>query len=163
MKQTIGKNIYDLRKKRNMTQDELAEKMGVSSQAVSKWEKDLSIPDLSILIELSNYFHISLDELVKEKESTVDFLPLEERKHIHEMFLRVHIHTTQGDKIKVNLPLAFIKLASQMKVEIPQFNGSDILKNLDFNMIISLIESGTIGKIVEVESSDGDIIEVIVE
>ena len=68
---TIGEKINTLRKQRNMTQDELAEKMGVSSQAVSKWEKDMSIPDLPVLIELSDFFHISLDELVKEKEDSV--------------------------------------------------------------------------------------------
>ena len=45
---TIGEKINTLRKQRNMTQDELAEKMGVSSQAVSKWEKDLSIPDMPV-------------------------------------------------------------------------------------------------------------------
>lgn len=50
-----------------------------------------------------------------------------------------------------------------MKVEIPQFRGSEILKNLDIAAIISLIESGAVGKIVEVESSEGDIVEVVVE
>ena len=63
MKKTMGEKINDLRKLRKMTQDELAEKMGVSSQAVSKWEKDLSIPDLPVLVELSEFFNVSLDEL----------------------------------------------------------------------------------------------------
>ena len=67
MKKTMGEKINDLRKLRKMTQDELAEKMGVSSQAVSKWEKDISIPDLPVLVELSEFFNISLDELVKER------------------------------------------------------------------------------------------------
>ena len=45
---TLGTKISELRKTRGMTQDELAEKMGVSPQAVSKWENDLSMPDLLI-------------------------------------------------------------------------------------------------------------------
>ncbi|WP_050697141.1 helix-turn-helix domain-containing protein [Anaeromassilibacillus senegalensis] len=163
MKKTIGEKISDLRKQKKMTQDELAEKMGVSSQAVSKWETGLSIPDLPILIELSDFFHMSLDDLVKEKEEAVYLVPVEERKKIEEMFLRVNIHTVQGDKVKVNLPLAFVKMAAEMDLEIPQFNGSEILKALDFDMIISMIENGVLGRIVEVESSEGDIVEVTVE
>ncbi|MBC8570691.1 helix-turn-helix domain-containing protein [Zongyangia hominis] len=163
MKRTIGEKINDLRKQKNMTQDELAEKMGVSSQAVSKWEKDLSIPDLPVLIELADFFHISLDDLVRERKDIVEFVPAEQRKNINEMFLRVNVQTVKGDKVKINLPLAFVKIAADMKIEIPQFNGSDILKALDLDMIITLIESGMMGKIVEVESSEGDIVEVTAE
>ena len=94
---TIGEKINTLRKQRNMTQDELAEKMGVSSQAVSKWEKDMSIPDLPVLIELSDFFHVSLDELVKEKEDSVQLIPEGQRKDIDEMLLRVNVHTVKGD------------------------------------------------------------------
>lgn len=60
--QTIGEKISALRKQRKMTQDELAEKMGVSSQAVSKWETNMSIPDLPSLINLADFFGITLDE-----------------------------------------------------------------------------------------------------
>ena len=163
MKKTMGEKINDLRKLRKMTQDELAEKMGVSSQAVSKWEKDISIPDLPVLVELSEFFNISLDELVKERDETVRYVPMEARKNINEMFLRVNILSVEGDKVKVNLPLVFVKMAADMKIELPEFNGSEILKGLDLHMIISLIENGAIGKIVEIESSLGDIVEVMVE
>lgn len=163
MKKTMGEKINDLRKLRKMTQDELAEKMGVSSQAVSKWEKDISIPDLPILVELSEFFNVSLDELVKERDETVRYVPMEARKNINEMFLRVNILSVEGDKVKLNLPLVFVKMAADMKIELPEFNGSEILKGLDLHMIISLIENGAIGKIVEIESSQGDIVEVMVE
>lgn len=163
MKKTLGQKISDLRKQRGMTQDELADIMGVSSQAVSKWENDLSIPDLPILMELSKYFHISLDDLVNEREETVRLVPEKERKNINDMFLRVNVTTIQGDRVKVNLPLALVKIAVDMGVEIPQINGTDVLKNLDLNMIIQMIESGAIGKLVEVDSADGDHVEVVVE
>ena len=54
-------------------------------------------------------------------------------------------------------------MAVDMDIEIPQFNGIDILKRIDINMIISMIESGVVGKLVEIESSEGDIVEVTVE
>ena len=160
---TIGEKINTLRKQRNMTQDELAEKMGVSSQAVSKWEKDLSIPDLPVLLELSDFFHISLDDLVKEREDSVQLVPEGQRKDINEMLLRVNVHTVKGDKVRVNLPLALVKIASQMDMEMLQFKGSEVLKTLDLKAIVAMIESGVVGKIVEVESSEGDIVEVPVE
>ena len=162
---TIGEKINTLRQQRNMTQDELAEKMGVSSQAVSKWEKDLSIPDLPVLLELSDFFHISLDDLVKEKEDSVQLVPEGQRKDINEMLLRVNVHTVKGDKVRVNLPLALVKIASQMDMEMLQFKGSEVLKTLDLKAIVAMIESGVVGKIVEVESksSEGDIVEVTVE
>ena len=162
---TIGEKINTLRKQRNMTQDELAEKMGVSSQAVSKWEKDLSIPDLPVLLELSDFFHISLDDLGKEKEDSVQLGPEGQRKDINEMLLRVNVHTVKGDKVRVNLPLALVKIASQMDMEMLQFKGSEVLKTLDLKAIVAMIESGVVGKIVEVESksSEGDIVEVTVE
>ena len=162
---TIGEKINTLRKQRNMTQDELAEKMGVSSQAVSKWEKDLSIPDLPVLLELSDFFHISLDDLVKEKEDSVQLVPEGQRKDINEMLLRVNVHTVKGDNVRVNLPLALVKIASQMDMEMLQFKGSEVLKTLDLKAIVAMIESGVVGKIVEVESksSEGDIVEVTVE
>ena len=65
---TLGQKISELRKKQKMTQDELAEKMNVSAQAVSKWENDLSIPDITVLIELSEFFGVSLDSLLKNKD-----------------------------------------------------------------------------------------------
>lgn len=59
----MGKKIKILRIKRGITQEELAEKLGVSSQAVSKWENDVSLPDMQMLPELSMYFGITIDEL----------------------------------------------------------------------------------------------------
>lgn len=163
MKKTMGEKISQLRKQKGMTQDELAEVMNVTSQAVSKWENDLSIPDLSILLELSTYFHISLDDLLKEKEETVRYVSQENRKDINEMFLLVNVLTNRGDKVKVNLPMAIVKMALALGREIPEFNANAALKNIDLNLIIHMIENGAIGKLVEVETVDGDIVEVFVE
>lgn len=60
----IGKFIQECRKSKNMTQTELAEKFGITDRAVSKWERGLSLPDASIMIELCNYLDISVNELL---------------------------------------------------------------------------------------------------
>lgn len=59
----IGKQIKALRLKKNVKQDELADYLGVSYQAVSKWETEMSVPDISLLPNISAYFGVTIDEL----------------------------------------------------------------------------------------------------
>ncbi len=63
----LSEKIYMLRKKNNLSQEELAEKIGVSRQAISKWESGTSLPEIEKLISLSEYFNVSIDYLVKEQ------------------------------------------------------------------------------------------------
>ena len=65
---TIGERIKYHRKRLGMTQEQLAERIGVSAQAVSKWENNLSCPDISILPELAALFGITVDELLGKNE-----------------------------------------------------------------------------------------------
>ena len=64
-KQSFGTMIAALRKERGMTQLELAEQMGVTDKAVSKWERDLSFPDVASLPRLAEVFGVSVDELMQ--------------------------------------------------------------------------------------------------
>ena len=61
---TIGQNIKKLRKNADMTQEGLAEMLSISSQAVSRWETDSAMPDISLLPSLCNIFNVSADELL---------------------------------------------------------------------------------------------------
>lgn len=60
----FSKRLYELRKKNGLSQEELADKIQVTRQTVSKWENGDSAPEMEKLMLLSDYFHISLDELV---------------------------------------------------------------------------------------------------
>ena len=62
----IGEKLYQLRRARGFSQEQLAERIGVSRQTISKWEGGLSTPDLEKLIALADCFEISLDSLVRE-------------------------------------------------------------------------------------------------
>ena len=64
--------ISTLRKEKGMTQLELAEKMGVTDKAVSKWERDLSFPDINSIPKLAEIFEISVDELMQVKTETTE-------------------------------------------------------------------------------------------
>ena len=59
----IGENIKKLRKAKRMTQKEVANQLNVTPQTISKWERNISYPDLDMLVKLSQLFHISTDAL----------------------------------------------------------------------------------------------------
>lgn len=64
MKLQIGENIKKYRQARSLTQEEVAAHLGVSFQAVSKWERREGYPDITMLPALANYFHVSVDDLI---------------------------------------------------------------------------------------------------
>ncbi len=72
----IGNKIRELRKQRGITQEQLAESIGISFQAVSKWENNIALPDITLAPVLASYFGVSIDELfdfnLKEIESAVE-------------------------------------------------------------------------------------------
>lgn len=63
----LSERIYQFRRKSGLSQEQLAEKIGVSRQAISKWESGTSMPEFQKLLALSECFHITLDELVKDR------------------------------------------------------------------------------------------------
>ena len=162
--QTIGEKISELRKGKKMTQEQLAEIMHVSSQAVSKWENDLSIPDLPILVQLADYFQVSLDEIVRpQKEQLVRYVDQVTKKPMEQMTLHIYVLSSDGDKVKINLPMGLVKVAIETGMKMPNMGGNESLKEIDFEQIYAMVESGLIGKIVEIESSDGDTVEIVVD
>lgn len=66
---SIGETIATLRKEKGMTQSQLAEKMNVTDKAVSKWERDLSCPDINTISKLADILDVSVEELLKAKKS----------------------------------------------------------------------------------------------
>ncbi len=169
MTENIGANIAELRRGHNMKQDELAEMLGVTPQAVSKWENGASMPDIALLPKIAEIFGVSIDELFGTDTSPkpdVQMLPAEKRKSFDEMILRIRVQDG-GDKVNVNLPLPLIKLALEIGMsssssgminigDVKIGGGSVDLSKVDFNHIIKLVEAGVIGKLVEIEGSGGE-------
>ena len=71
-KETMGMMIATKRKELGMTQLDLAEKMGVTDKAVSKWERDLSYPDINSLPQLAEVFNMSVDDLMQVKRESME-------------------------------------------------------------------------------------------
>ena len=68
---TLGEKLAELRQKSGLSQDRVAELLGVSRQAVSKWERDEAKPDLDNIVNLSNIYNVTTDYLLKEKQEKI--------------------------------------------------------------------------------------------
>lgn len=165
MQENIGAKIAELRREHNMKQDELAEMLGVTPQAVSKWENGASMPDISLLPKIAQIFGVTIDDLFgvnNTPKPDVQMLPAEKRKSFDEMILRVRVRDG-GDKVNINLPLPLIKIALEMGMNssmgLDNVNiGKINLSTVDFSRIIKLVEAGVIGKLIEVEGSGGEMV-----
>ena len=164
MKQTLGNRIAEKRRAKGMTQDELAEKLGISAQAVSKWENDVSCPDISLLPPLAALLGCTVDALLTgEQAPDVKLVPEQQRKAPDDLMMRILVHSQDGDFVKVNLPLPLVKMGFLMGMEVPKVNGKHVTENLDMNQLMRMIDSGLVGKLMEIETSDGDTVEIVVE
>ena len=165
MDMTIGKRIAHFRKEKGLTQEELASHMGISPQAVSKWENDQTCPDISALPKLARLFDVTVDELLEGREAlpAARVLPPEERKDIKDMILRVTLDSAAGDKIRVNLPMALVEIAMEIGMEMPQINGNEALKDIDMKKVLEMVRLGFVGNLLEMDSANGDKIRIFVE
>lgn len=69
---TFGEKMQELRRKAGMSQDTLAEQLDVSRQAVSKWERDETMPETEKVVRIAQLFHVSLDELLLDREPPIE-------------------------------------------------------------------------------------------
>lgn len=164
MIETFGQRFTKLRKEKGLTQEDIANRVNISAQAVSKWENDISMPDITVLILLADIFDISLDELLgRNNKQVVKLINEDNKKDINKMVLRMKVFTTDGDKININLPIPLLKVCIESNMEMPQLNGNNYFSNIDFKQIYSLIEQGVIGELMSVELSTGEQVVIVVE
>lgn len=161
----LGKTINELRKKNNMTQEELASKLGVSPQAVSKWENDLSCPDIALLPDLSKVFGISVDELLSgeinssavadetDKQPCADDDSCEFKK-IKKINISVDNH---GKITNVSLPIKLVRFGMNIS---SVFGG---LTGEQSKLIMNAVQNGLSGEILKVNGENGEIITISLE
>lgn len=113
----FNKMLYDLRKKKGISQEELANEINVTRQTISKWELGESTPDMEKMIALSNYFDITLDELVLGRKPS----SIEENKKETEvskiMNNKILTHENQK-KIRTGLRIAGIVALIILSIDI---------------------------------------------
>ncbi len=80
----IGSFLRDLRKEKELTQEQLAEKFGVSSRSVSRWENGNTMPELSILVELADYYEVDIKEII-DGERKSEIMEKEEKETLRKV------------------------------------------------------------------------------
>lgn len=163
MNETFGQRFQRLRKAVGLTQEEVATKLNITAQAVSKWENDVSAPDISVLPELSEILNVSVDEMLGKTSPVADVTVSAAKKDPADLVFRIKIISSNGDKVNVNIPLALAKVFVTSDADAPKINGKDIFHDIDIGQILALVDKGVIGKIVEIKSANGDVVEVWVE
>ena len=88
-KKTLGMMISSLRKEKEMTQLQLAEKMNITDKAVSKWERDLSCPDINSISKLAEVLGTTVDELMQAKKQAVPQSMVEKIKKMRTLTLQI--------------------------------------------------------------------------
>ena len=68
----VGEFLFELRKENQLTQEQLAEKLGVSNRSVSRWENGTTMPDLPMLLRLCREFNVSISELIRAERKDTD-------------------------------------------------------------------------------------------
>ena len=135
MEETLGKRIVLHRKRLGLTQDALAELMGVTAQAVSKWENDQSCPDIGALPKLAEIFGISTDELlgVERKEvHPAEIVPADGEENDVHPEMTWELSLDGGKKGSIGLAVWIllvggIIVAAEKKVETARFDGKPVL------------------------------------
>ena len=161
--ETFGTRLAALRKQRGMTQDSIADKLNISAQAMSKWENDLTSPDIDTLLKLSDIFDISLDELMGRVKKDAVMLADAKQLDIDKLTLRVYVDSADNDRVRVNLPVALIRVLVESDGTQNLLAGNKWAKGIDFKEIFKLVEQGLLGELVTVDSAEGDHVRIVVE
>ena len=126
-----GAFLKELRKEKNITQEELAEKMGVARRTVSRWETGANMPDIDVLIDISDFYGVGLREILdgERKEKQMD-------KEMKETVLKVAEYENEGKKrtsivVIVYLALGIISLLANLVMKFMEMPDSFLTGFLD--------------------------------
>ena len=159
---SIGKNIAKYRKEKGLTQEELGEKLGVTNQAVSKWESEVSMPDVMLLPEIATALNISLDDLygiVKVSEGTsvsADDFPSFCRQKLIELFYHntkmrfTHIGSSDTEQLEFQIK----KLMDGCRIGCLSNTQGAIVITEDFSFIDSTYKAANSENIIKSKADD---------
>ncbi len=153
----IGNNIAFLRKQRGITQEELANELGISAQAVSKWENNSSCPDVSLLTSIADYFGVTVDALLRAEEKIIDEAineNINSCKISKNKKINIRIIQQNGKENNVKGPFDFVKLGINI--------GSMFGLSKEITKKINELLEENVTDIVEVDTENGEHITITV-
>jgi Predicted transcriptional regulators len=160
--ETFGQRFVRLRKGKGLTQEAVATALKVSPQAVSKWETDSSLPDISLLTGIAELFGVTTDTLLGKEEEHVQIVPNPTPEEIDKKMLKIRIVSGDGDIVKVNLPMGLVRIMTKSSQGV-EISGMDSLKGIDWKAIMDMVDKGIIGDLVDITSADGDTVSIAVQ
>ncbi|MDY3748069.1 MAG: helix-turn-helix domain-containing protein [Lachnospiraceae bacterium] len=155
--QRVGSFLKELRKEKNLTQEQLAEQLNVSGRTVSRWETGSNMPDISILVDLAEFYNVSIHEIIDGERKSERM-----NEEVKETALKLSDYVeTINQKIKMRLFwLTIIALLGMIAFVVIEVSGLDtpgslyervasVGLGLDFGMLIvtAMYLSGVLGKI----------------
>ena len=157
----LGNNISEKRKAKGMTQEELAANLGVSPQAVSKWENNLSCPDISLLPAIAKIFGMSVDELLGAASATENVgekktfsepeTAYEEPVFTGKKATTLLITTDKNGKVSnVRIPLTVMRFGLNLGSAFGGITGAQA------NTIENAVKTGLSGEILSVDGENGE-------
>ena len=154
---SLGRRIAALRKAQGLTQEALSERMNITPQAVSKWENDLSCPDVTSLPQLAQLLGVSIDALLTGSEPAMPGMSAAPARNPEELIVRLTITEEGGNRFNLNLPFTVFRLAARYGMISITWNDSEVsmeqkaslLAGIDFRTMVQMIESGVTGKLLE--------------
>lgn len=157
----IGNNIAALRKEKSITQEELANILGVSAQAVSKWENNSSCPDVALLTDIADYFGVTVDALLRAQgdEITSEQPQVNTSSQAQNNFnknVSIKIVQQNGKTNNIKIPFKFAKIG----MNIGNIFGLD--KEIA-DKIGALIDGENIGELVDIFTENGEHITITLE
>lgn len=164
--QSLGAVVTELRGRRGWTQEELAQRLGVSAQAVSKWETGQSMPDVALLLPLAQALGCTVDELLTgsaaslrlqgAEPTTGELVPEEQRARN----VVVRVEHPASKPVTVRLPIGLLRFGVKLWSSFPALAT---IPDADKEVLLDHIERGLIGEVVRVEPADGSVVTVTLE
>ena len=131
----IGSFLKELRKEKGLTQEQLAERLKVSSRSVSRWETGNNMPDLSILVELSDFYNLDIKEIIDGERKSENM-----EKETKDTLLKVAEYSQLEKKMMKRKILIFTIVAVVLMVVALILEASEIFGGIDNRCIINITE-----------------------
>ena len=116
----VGAFLKDLRREKGITQEQLAEELGVSGRTISRWETGNNMPDISLLVEIAEYFDVSIPEIIKGERKSEDMK--EEAKEVAET-MSDYAKAEKEELVKSIRNMSFIGLAALLVYMVLNITG----------------------------------------
>ncbi len=148
----LNERLFELRKEKGLTQEEVAKNLGVSPQSVSKWENGLTYPDISLLPSIADFYGVSVDYLLGKDET----------KNRQNTNPTIHIHVQEEGQEEVNIHLPYFILKTFLKKGMHLGTEKSDTIFSSFNLE-EAVEQGVRGKVLEVKEKEGTLVTIEIE